>query len=125
MLNLSTCNCGIVEAKCFVVNMLKMINSSTSRMNAGQVDQSETVKPYSRIILRNVSRNTSGTLFVNYNSNAKIPLLEPVNAHLSHKCFNYLCIYDDAVSVCQSIAVLNGFHHVAIAWMVVAQFPSL
>lgn len=73
-----------MEAKCFMVNMLKIINSGTKRMNAGQIDQSETVKPYSRITLGCVSRNTSGILFVNYNSNAIITL-EPVNALLSHK----------------------------------------
>lgn len=55
---------AIVEAECFMVNMLEIINSGTRRMNAGRVDQSKTVNPSSRIAFGNVSRNTLGILFV-------------------------------------------------------------
>lgn len=48
---------AIVEAECFMVNMLEIINSGTRRMNAGHVDQSKTVNPSSRIAFGNVSGN--------------------------------------------------------------------
>lgn len=72
MLSLS-CNWkhAIVEAECFMVNTLKIINSSATRMNVGQVEQSKTVKPSSRIIFGNVSRNTSAVLLVNYNTTSR------------------------------------------------------